>query len=83
MIVHEVSGHFVKMSGTAIILVYYRLRHMPETVFVLPETRRQCTIFKGICFGISHGQKKVQEDNSMKNQTMAKRILALAAASAM
>ena len=26
MIVHEVSGHFVKMSGTAIILVYYRLK---------------------------------------------------------
>ena len=26
MIVHEVSGHFVEMSGTAIILVYYRLK---------------------------------------------------------
>ena len=31
--VHEQSGRFVNLSGTAIICLYYRLKHMLEAVF--------------------------------------------------
>lgn len=35
--VHEQSGRFVNLSGTAIICIYYRLKHMLGTVFLMAK----------------------------------------------
>ena len=39
MIVHDRVDRLIKMSGTAIIRFYYRLRQQPEAVFVYLETK--------------------------------------------
>ena len=46
MIVHERVDFIVKMSGTAIIRFYYRLKQQLEAVFVYLKTKPQYMILK-------------------------------------